>query len=129
MKTGTEGNNSRSQTESKEISEGLEYTYDLIFSGKDDLILNPGNYNLEDVEYTKVCARNTQEHIHSALGSIGTMMWMAGTGHGEGIGNEHEVMFGIGQLLETLSETLKAANGIEENCRFAIKKIKEGGAQ
>ena len=104
------------------------YTKDLIEYGKNLYAVEPKRTDQEKLEHLLNCASNTQTAIHSSLQELGTMMWMAGSHTSDGIGNEHDVLIGAGQLLEVLGQVLDASKAVEENSRMKLDDLKKGGA-
>lgn len=103
------------------------YTKDLIEYGKDLYAVEPSRTDKEKLEYLLNCASNTQVVIHQGIQELGTMMWMAGQHTADGFGNEHDILFGAGQLLGVLGQVLEASKSVEENTRMKLDDLKEDG--
>ena len=106
------------------------YTKDLIEYGKNLYAVEPKCTDREKLKHLLNCANNTQTAVHSGLQQLGTMMWMASNcNDAEGVGNEHDVLCGAGQLLEVLGQVLEASKAVEENSRYKLDDLKKAGAQ
>ena len=103
------------------------YTKDLIEYGKDLYAVEPSRTDKEKLEHLLNCASNTQTVIHEGLQEFGAMMWMAGNNTPGGFGNEHDILFGAGQLIGLLGEVLEASRSVEENTRLKLDDLKASG--